>query len=474
MTGQAYMAWSIIVPLTGAMLTYLSGRRAATVAAMVALATCAAAAGVVWHVAREGALLHPVGGWSAPLGIVLRADGISTLVLATSTTVGALLTGYLAVCYRGRADSLRDVLSLWCLTWAAIHAVFLSHDVFNLYVSLELTTLAAVGLIGTSAGRDALRAALRYLLVSLVGSLAYLTGVVLLYAARSVLDLELLAQGVRAEPASTVALSLMIVGLALKSALFPLHGWLPAAYASPPAPVAAVLASLVTKTPYYVLLRLFIALQHTGIFAAPARIVGLLGSGGILWGSLLASREKRLARLLAYSSVAQIGSFCLFFPLGTPLALQGALYLLVSHAVAKSSLFIALGSVRELAGDDTLDDMPGLARKLPVTFFSMALAGSSLIGMPPTGGFIGKWLLVRAAFEARTWWCAVVLLGGGLLTATYVFRLLRGAFLPLPEETTRRTPPAVAGWMALTLALAGVALGLFPWLPLGLIRGGTP
>jgi formate hydrogenlyase subunit 3/multisubunit Na+/H+ antiporter MnhD subunit len=178
--------------------------------------------------------------------------------------------------------------------------------------------------------------------------------------------------------------------------------------------------------------------------------------------------------LIAYSSVAQIGYLFLLFPLNTASAWSGTVYLAISHAVAKSAMFLAAGTIQRATGSDHLDDLKGLSQKLPVTFFTLALAGISLMGMPPSGGFVAKWLLVRAAIDSGAWWWAAVILVGGLLAAGYVFRILGRALSSQPTECRVQTIPRRDELVALALALIALLLGVAPELPLELMAVRRP
>lgn len=457
------VAWAVVVPLAGALLSSFAGQRIVHGLSWVTtLGTAGAALSVSWSVARRGPLQHAVGGWLPPLGIQLRADGLAAMLLATLAVVGALLSVHAIRDRETTRQRARSFFSLWFFAWGALNALVLSADIFNLYVTLELTTLASVGLIAIRGGRDALRASLRYLLIALSGSLVYLLGVAITYGVHASLDLTELGARANSSSASWVAFSLMTLGLSLKTALFPLHGWLPPVYVSARPVVAAFLSSLIGKGSFVVLLRLWFEVFPAGFELVAGRYLGVLGGAGVLWGSLLALRQERLKPLIAYSSVAQIGYLFLLFPLSTPGAWLGGVYLMISHAAAKASMFLAAATIERAIGRDDLDGLRGLSRHLPVTFFTLALAGISLMGMPPSGGFIAKWLLVRAAIEAGQWWWALVILVGGLLGAGYVFRILRRAFLPLPPEAEARAIPRRDELPALALALVALLLGLVP------------
>jgi len=265
----------------------------------------------------------------------------------------------------------------------------------------------------------------------------------------------------------------MSAGLLLKTALFPLHFWLPPAHASAPAPVSAMLSALVVMASFYILLRLWLEIFPLS-GAALGQLLGLLGAAAVLWGGIQALRQTRLKLLIAYSTVAQLGYLFLAFPLGTSFAWKGALYLLLSHALAKAAMFMAAGNILRFGGHDRIADLDRVVQRLPLTLTAFSLAGISLMGLPPSGGFIGKWLLLDAALYSGQWWWALILITGGLLTAAYVFKVVGYAFTPAEVSHEARTVPARMEWTALLLALAAVLLGLFALWPLTLLDIGSP
>jgi multicomponent Na+:H+ antiporter subunit D len=465
-------SWSVLIPLAGAATCVLVGSRAARwIAAVAIIATAGAVAAVVATVAMHGPVHVAVGGWSPPLGIALRADGLAAAMLATIAIVAAVLGCYV-IGRRPTSPLASRFFALWLFAWAALDALVLSNDIFNLYVTLELVTLAAVGLIAIGAERPALRAALRYLLFALPGALLYLLGVAMLYGTYGTLDVAQLGTTIASTPHTWMALSLITVGLALKAALFPLHAWLPPAYASSRPVVSALLAGLIGKAAFLVLGKLWWHLFPHPFASAFGPLLGVLGTGAILWGSVVALRQTRLKLVIAYSSVAQIGYLFMAFALHTPSAWSGAVYVAIAHALAAPALFIAAGTLERATGRDDLDNVQGLAERFPLALFAIALAAISLMAMPPTGGFIGKWLLVRVAIETGhvTW--AVVMVVGGLLAAGYMFRILRRVFLPMPPIAAIQPQSRGSEIVALGLALLGIVLGIAPWFVLELIAIG--
>ncbi len=470
-----WMIGTLLVPLAAAPLAFVAPRRAVVlgVAASVAITLCVAA--LVVQVLTVGVQRHAVGGWGAPLGIELHADGLSGVMLALTAAVGLAVSVYASV-YFGRGEPQRAYFwPLWLFLWAALNALFLSADAFNLYVALELLGLSAVALAALTGSAAALRAALRYLLVGLLGSLAYLLGVALLYAGYGTLDLAELSEVLRREPATWAALSLMSAGLALKAALFPLHFWLPPAHANAPAPVSALLSALVVKASLYVLLRLWFETFAAAISPAAAQALGLLGAAAVVGGSLLAWSQHRLKLLVAYSTVAQLGYLFLAFPLiaaAGRTAWSGAVYLALSHGVAKAAMFLSAGTIMQVYGHDRIVELKGLASRLPLSMLAFALAGVSLIGLPPSGGFLAKWLLLQSALAGGQWWWAAVVLLGGLLAAAYVFRVVAHAFAAAEEAPAIDAARALE-WSALALALTAVVLGFSATPLLALLQVGA-
>ena len=427
--------------------------------------------GLASRVVTTGAYRHTVGGWGAPLGIELSADGLSLLMLAVTAVAGLAITIYSTGYFQPR--QLAQFWPLWLFLLAALNALFLSADLFNLYVALELTGLAAVALSALTGGRDALAAAMRYLLVNLLGSLMYLLGVVLIYHSFGSVDIATLAQRMESTPAVWAAFSLMAAALTLKTALFPLHFWLPPAHASAPAPVSAALSALVVKASFYIFLRLWLEVLPAG-GQALGPLFGMLGAAAILWGGLQALRAKRLKLMIAYSTVMQVGYLFLAFPLAVSAAWRGALYFVLSHALAKAAMFLAAGNILLFAGHDRIADLDRIAQRLPLTLAAFAVAGVSIMGLPPSGGFVAKWLMVEASLDSGQWWWAVVLILGSLLAAAYIFKVIGHAFTQAQELHSSKGVPAVMEWTALALALAAILLGLIaPW-PLAWMEIGGP
>lgn len=478
-----WIVWPILVPLAGATLTFIVGRRTARLVAIAtSISLTVTICALLWQVWTLGVQRHTVGGWGAPLGIDLRADGFAALMVFMSIVVGVGVSVYALGYFADEAGesnpSSEFFWPLWLFLWSALHALFLSADLFNIYVTLELISLSAVALVTLAGQRAAFIAGMRYLMASFLGSMLYLFGVALLYSTFGTLDMADLRTTLVAGPIVWVVMPLMVTGLALKTALFPLHFWLPPAHSSAPSPVSAILSALVVKASFYLLLRLWFEVFPVVVPVAAGHFLAALGASAILWGSFIALRQQRLKLLVAYSTVAQIGYLFLLFPLATSptsgfSAWSGSIYHALSHAVAKAAMFLAAGTMMHVRGHDRLSDFAGIGQQAPLAMFAFALAGVSLMGLPPSGGFIAKWLLLTAAWDSGQWWWVLVMIIGGLLAAAYILPVLQHAFTSPPEMEVHPTP-RVMELVSVVLALVAIALGLVAVQPLSLLEIGSP
>lgn len=458
------LPWLIVLPLTWATLAFMLGPGRGGRLAIGGLAIqLGLALTLAQRILVDGSARHAVGGWGAPLGIDLMADGLSAVMLLLTQTVALPLAIYARAYFRSEAFAGRYFWPMTGFLLAALNALFLSADLFNLYVCLELLGLAAVGLVASGGGRDQFHAAWRYLLVSLAASGAYLLGVALVYGVYGTVALATLTPLMLAPAPLAVGLAGMLMGVALiaKSALFPFHFWLPPAHGGAPAPVSALLSALVVKASFYLMLRLWLG-PFAPLTVTVAWLPALLGAAAIVWGSYQAIRARRLKLLVAWSTVAQLGYLFLLIPLlgVQELALQAMTMQTFSHGLAKAAMFAAAGVVIKATGRDAVDGLAGVAGRLPLTLFAFGLAGITIMGLPPSGGFLAKWLLIESALEQGWWPIAAVAIAGGLLAAVYVFRVLRQAFLLAPQDSHFHAVPRTLEWAAFALAAASVLLGL--------------
>lgn len=488
----ALLPMTVLLPLIAAIVCFLLSSRWARVAGIIfALLTSLAVAGLCIQVAKTGVQIQVVGDWLPPLGIVLRCDGLAAFMIMLTALVAFPISLYASSYYymhhqMAKLHAANMFWPLWFFLWGGLNALYLSGDVFNVFVLLEVTGLAAVGLLVLKGGAGVLQAGLRYLLAAMAASFAYLLGVVFLYGLHGTLDMEQLGDLLQDSPVSRVGFALMAVGLLLKSAVFPLHFWLPAAHAGASAPVSAALSALVVKAGFYLLVRLQnqvfpqVNIPHLDL------VFGLLASGAVLWGSVQALRQQRLKMLIAYSTVAQIGYLFFLLPVlikhagggvhdsWAIVAMQGSMILALAHALAKASLFLAAGVLMHNFGNDSLNNLRGLANQKPLLAFAMALAGVSLMGLPPSGGFIGKWFSMQALVGGGLWVCIIPIVLGSLLAVGYVFRILRPCFLHsenIPAIVSKA--PKSMEIVVFMLALGAIALGFMAEPILHLLQVGS-
>ncbi|MDR9500597.1 MAG: proton-conducting transporter membrane subunit [Desulfurivibrionaceae bacterium] len=478
---SSWVIWPVVVPLLGTVVCFLYKKKPCLAAHFFAVVTCGTSTVLGWQVLDQGVGRHLLGGWSPPLGISLRADGPAALMVMMTAVTGLGITlysgGYFQSRLTGGSQDRRfraqeqSFWPLWLLLWAALNGLFLSGDIFNIYISLELVALSSVGLTALSGKPPSLVAAMRYLLVSLLGSLTFLLGVGFFYKAHGTLELAVVSRVLAPTPPVIMALVLVSVGLMLKTALFPFHFWLPPAHANALAPVSAILSALVVKGSWYLCYRFW---QGGGLPAVVGVVPALLGSAAIIWGAFQAFSQQRLKMLVAYSTVAQIGYLFVAFPLLADPAGQGSdalFYFAISHSCAKAAMFLAAGTFFLQMGHDRIRDLAGVRQLLPVSSFAFALGGLSLMGLPPSGGFIAKYLLVTAAISQDLWWLGLIAVLGSGLTAVYVFRAVSSVLSPhLLEEQPALVVAASMQWSALALALLAIVLGIMAPLPLALLE----
>ncbi|MGQ9371532.1 complex I subunit 5 family protein [Azospirillum sp. ST 5-10] len=463
MSGHApWAALTVALPLLAAALAVvLGGRRGAWIANLAAPVLVAAAAVLAVAVGQGEDVRHALGGWPAPLGIQWRLDGAGAVLLLAIALVGWAVALFAVGC-EPHGDLGPAPGRFWppfLLLWAGLNALCLAADAFNLFVCLELISLAAVVLVTLEGQAAAVTAAMRYLLLAQVGSLCYLVGVGFLYGFGT-LDLGQLRAAAEPGVPAALAMALMTGGLIVKAALFPLHVWLPPAHSAAPSQASALLSGLVIAAAMLVLLRLWDAVFAAVSGEAMRQFVGGLGAASVLWGSLMALRQDRLKPLLAYSTMAQTGYLLLLVPLaGTAGAWSGGVLLLAAHAIAKAAMFLAAGLILEALGNDRLSSVHGAARRMPLTVFALGIGGLTLMGLPPSGGFLAKWLLLGAALAGGQWWWAAVLVAGGLLAAGYVFAVLAPAFRQEAQGPFSPVPRWMEG-VPLALALVSLLMGL--------------
>lgn len=434
--------------------------------ALVSLASTAALSLVtVARVLSEGAIHTYMAGWPPPLGIELVVDRLSAFV-ATVVSVIALIT------VAGSTNTVRvelpgrETLYYACvlLLVGGLMGIVVTGDLFNLFVHLEVASLAAYALVAAG-GRGAPRAALAYLIIGSVGASLYLLGVGFLYAGTGTLNMrDAAALIAEAEPRLILVASLLIVaGLGIKMALFPLHQWMPAAYARSPAASAALMAPLFTKVSAYALIRVLFGVYGAELLdgGAVLDLVAWAGAIAIVMGGALAFVQRDLRRLLAYSSVGQMGFVALGVGLANAAGMTGAVLHIANDALMKGVLFLAAGIALLRFGVANVDDLNRLRGHAPWTAAAVVVAGLSLVGVPPLSGFFGKWYVLMGTIEEGRWVFTAAVVLGSLASIGYVFRIFeRLFFAPAAAEGGVREGSLAAVTACVVLAAAVVLLGL--------------
>ncbi len=479
-------ALQIVVPLIAApaCLVLRRGTWAWALALVVSWAALACAALLLEQVLRGGPVSYALGGWAAPWGIEYRVDAVNGFVLLIVAAVGAAVLPYARTSVAHELPEAQHgpfyTALLLCLS--GLLGVTITGDAFNLFVFLEISSLSSYVLIALGRDRRALTASFQYLVMGTIGATFIVIGIGLLYMVTGTLNMVDLAQRVPplvGNRTVLAAFAFLTVGIALKLALFPLHLWLPNAYAYAPSAVTGFLAATATKVSVYILLRFFFTVfgkEFSFELLTLENILIPLAVVGLLVCSTVAIYQTNVKRMLAYSSIAQVGYMILGIGLASSTGLTAGIVHLFNHAITKGGLFLALGCVFLRLGPVRLEALHGLGKHMPLTMFSFVLGGLSLIGVPLTAGFISKWYLVQAALEQDNWFLAGVVLIGSLLAVIYVWRVVEAAYLkPAPAERAGRMAQAREAPLSMlipTWALIGASIyfGIDTSLTVGVAR----
>lgn len=436
----------VVIPLILAPIAALmpNGRLAWGIAMLGAILVAVLALVLLGEVTTSGLISYHIGGWAPPLGIEYRIDALNVPIILLVGVIGLLCTVYALPTVADEIESSKQPMFysafLVCLT--GLLGVTVTGDAFNVFVFLEVSSLSTYALVAMGGGKDrrALTASYNYLILGTIGATFFVIGVGFLYMATGTLNMADIAR-VLAENGHTrvteAAFAFIVVGLGLKAAMFPLHVWLPNAYAFAPNFVTAFLASTATKVAFYVLIRFvfsifhpevgFVALSFTWVFA-------VLGTIGMIVASVQAIFQNDPRRVLAYSSVAQVGYMMLGLGMGTKLGLSAGLLHLMNHAMMKGALFMALGAFALKFGVRNITSLNGMGRIMPLSASAFTIAGLSLIGVPLTVGFTSKWYLIIAALERGWWWAVAALIISSLLALVYIGRMLLAIWTETPPS----------------------------------------
>jgi len=464
----------VVVPLLGAILAGFlrRGTSAFVLVLLVSWVMPFIAGALLWQVLTGDPISYRLGGWEPPFGIEYRIDVFNGFVLMLVSVVGAVTMPF---AHRSVALEIDEGRQAWfycmyllCLT--GLLGIAITGDAFNAFVFLEVSSLATYVLIAAGRDRRALLASYQYLIMGTIGATFYVIGIGLLWVLTGSLNLVdvsarlVEAAAVRPAPAIT-ALAFITVGISLKLALFPLHNWLPNAYAYAPSFATTFLAATATKVAVYLLMRFYFSVFVPAIDFTALPVSDLmigLSIAAMFAASFIAIFQTNLKRMLAYSSVAQIGYITLGIGIANQAGVTGSIAHLANHAVMKAALFLSLGAVFYRIGSVRLHDLSGIGQKMPLTMAAFVVAGFGIIGTPGTAGFISKWYLAIGAINTGGWPLVLVIMASSLLAVIYIGRVVEVAWFrePLPLVANASDPPLSMLIPLLALAAATIWFGV--------------
>jgi multicomponent Na+:H+ antiporter subunit D len=413
---------------------------------LVSLTSVVIAAFNVTRVMEHGVIHYHLGDWAPPVGIEYVLDHLSAFVILVINAVALLVLVHSKIMVKvDMPGKEMPYYTAALLMLCGFNGIVITGDLFNLYVFLEISSLSLYGLLASGREKQAPVASFRYLIMGTVAGSFYLLGVGFLYITTGSLnmaDVKAIIPTLLNSPAAPtilIALAMMVLGMAIKMALFPMHGWLPDAYTYAPATTSALVAPTGTKVGSYVLLRIMLFVFGVGYVTKVlpvAQVISWLAAIGIIYGSIMAIAQKEMKRMLAYSSVAQIGYIAMGIGLANKLALIGAVLHILNHAFMKGALFLVSANFRYKLGHSNISKMDNsIRKKMPWTMVAFTIAALSMVGIPPMAGFFSKWYLALGTIQNKNWIFLVVILVSSLLNAVYFFRILEKTYMkPKTEE----------------------------------------
>ncbi|MCC5888428.1 MAG: monovalent cation/H+ antiporter subunit D family protein [Gammaproteobacteria bacterium] len=467
-------ALQVAIGLTAApvvMMLGRSGRLAWALTTLTCWATFAVALALFFEVSDGSVITYQMGGWAPPWGIEYVIDAANAWVLVIIGMISAVVMPFARRSVE-REISASRIAMFYCaflLANAGLIGITVTADAFNIFVFFEISALASYALIAMGRDRRALISSFQYLIMGTVGTTFLLIGIGFLYIMTGTLNLgDLAARLPEVADTRTIraAFGFIAVGISLKLALFPLHLWLPNAYTYAPSMVTVFLSATATKVAIYVLLRFVYSVfgfQFSFVDLSMGWVLMPLALLGILVPSLVAVFQTNVKRLLAYSSVAQVGYMILGISFASTLGLMASVMHLFNHAITKAALFMAIGCLVYRLGGISLTHLAGAGQRMPWTMAAFVTAGLSLIGVPLTAGFVTKWHLIQAALEGGYWPIALLLLGTSLLAALYIWKVVEVAYFQTPDDEHAQVKEAPLSMLIPTWVLAGstVVFGIY-------------
>lgn len=427
-----YLASALLIPL----LRRRHERHAHTIALSAVFAVALVSIHNLYYVLNNGAIHYHFGGWTPPIGIEYVLDPLSAFVVFVINSVS-----FFILIHASRVNAIEmhskevPYYSVVMLMLLGFNGIITTGDFFNLFVFLEISSLSVYGLIAMG-DRGSAFASFRYLLLGTIGASFYLLGLAFLYMVSGSLnmaDLKEIIPLLNDNTILVIALTLMVTGVGIKMAVFPLHGWLPDAYTLASSSTSALIAAIGTKVSAYVMIRILFFVFGVDYITSTfplTYVLGWLGAAGIIYGSILAIAQKEMKSMLAYSSIAQIGYITVGISMANALGFIGAVLHILNHAFMKGTLFLVAANLRIRAGHSDISKLNrACAKKMPVTMACFTVAAISMIGLPPVAGFFSKWYLVLGAVDNKQWFLLGVILLSSLLNAVYFFRIIENVYI---------------------------------------------
>ncbi len=413
---------------------------------------------------NQGVIVQNLTWLGEKVNLQVALDGFNLFMLFTISLV-SLCISLFSIDYLEHYGHKSTFYALFLVMIAGMNGLVLVPDLFSIYLFLEVAAVASYALVAFGLGYDELEASFKYLMLSVVASAFALLSITIIFGMTGSLNFQAVAQGLQDLDARTVlgvCVAFFIMGFGLKAALVPFHAWLPDAHPSAPAPISAMLSGLLIKVSgIYALFRIIYSV--IGMTPVLSQLLMALGTVSMVVAALLALGQKDVKRMLAYSSISQVGYIVLGLALGTPLGIAGALFHLFNHAVAKGLLFLNSGSIQHITGTRNLDELGGLGKMVPVTAGTNLVGALSIAGVPPLAGFWSKLIIIMALIQAREFGYALVAILASILTLWYYLLIQRKAFFGRVSEKWLQVKEAPF-WMSaanLVLALVCVLVGIF-------------
>jgi multicomponent Na+:H+ antiporter subunit D len=421
------------------------------------------------EVYNNGSIIYELGGWPAPIGIRLNADLLSCYFLTFINVISflCLVSSKGIVKHQIHEDNIYLFYIAWLLCNIGFSGIVLTDDIFNLFVFLEISSLSSYFLISQANYKGSLLAAMQYLFIGSIGAVFILLAIGILYAHTGTLNMHDLAMKIgqaKFSESIVFALGLLLAGVGIKSALFPLHGWLIKTYAYAPSIVTTYFAGTSTKIGVYILLRVFLdilnsinPLEYYGL----AQFVLFISLLGVFLSTLYAVKQEEVKKMLAYSSVAQLGYIIIAIMLLIPDGLTASLIHVVNHSIIKTGLFLIIAVIFINNQNVIIEDLSGLGKKYPILMSCFVILGLGLIGLPITSGFISKWYIITAMLKSEYWYFTFIVLLTSFMTLFYVWVLIEKIYFATNDnDDAINNIPIYQMFCIITLTVMTIYLGL--------------